>query len=214
MSRIGVLSAALLMLSACGGGPTEPSPGTLALTCSAPTVLAGDIAVCRATVASANVSQDALWASSDPNIATSQGGGLFIGKSAGQATLTASYSGETVSARLTVDLQDVLRATATASQGTFQVGTSATMWLQGFYGVASANSGTLTVVITDQTGATVSTSEPLTVPHGGDRYLISTTFTLRPGTTSVCRTGVLQIGATTLTAVPDVSLAPCMAVTP
>jgi hypothetical protein len=115
---------------------------------------------------------------------------------------------------LTVHLQDVLRATAAAYQGSFRVGTSATLWLQGFYGVASADSGTLTLVITDQTGETVSTSPPLTVPHGGDRYLISTTFTLAPGTTRVCRTGVLQIGSATLTVVPDVSLVPCLSVMP
>ena len=91
-----------------------------------------------------------------------------MGKSDGQATLTATYSGQSVSAPLTVHLQDVLRASAAAYQGSFKVGTTATLWLQGFYGVASADSGTLTLVITDQTGATVSTSAPLTVPHGGD----------------------------------------------
>ena len=46
---------------------------------------------------------------------------------------------------------------------------------------------------------------PLTVPHGGDRYLISTTFTLASGTTRVCQTGVLQIGSTMLTVIPDVA---------
>ena len=218
MSRIAVLSAALSMASACGGGaPAAPSPGTtLALTCSAPTILAGDTVVCKATVGSANVGLEpgTVWTSSDPNIATSQGAGLYIGKSAGQATLTATYSGQTESALVTVDLQDVLRATAAAYQGDFKVGTTATMWLQGSYGVASANSGTLTLVVSDQTGATVSTSEPLTVPRGGDQYILSTTFTLRPGTTRVCRTGVLQIGSTTLTVVPVAALVPCVDVTP
>ena len=221
MSRIAALSAALLMASACGGGvptaPSAPSPGTrLALTCDAPTLLAGDFVVCKATVALVNVglSTSAVWTSSDPNIATSLGVGLFMGKSDGQATLTVTYSGQSVSAPLTVHLQDVLRAEAAAYGGTFKVGTTATLWLQGFYGVASADSGTLTLVVTDQTGATVSTSEPLTVPHGADRYLISTAFTLPPGTTSVCRTGVLQIGSTTLTVVPHLSLVPCFAVMP
>jgi hypothetical protein len=119
-----------------------------------------------------------------------------------------------VTAPLTVHLQDVLRATASASQGTFRVGTIATLWLQGFYGVASADSGTLTLVITDQAGAIVSTSAPLAVPRGGDRYLLSTTFTLAPGTTRVCRAGMLVIGATRLTVVPDASLVPCFEVTP
>jgi hypothetical protein len=167
-----------------------------------------------ATAASVNVGPATVWTSSNPNTATSQGAGLFMGKSEGQATLTATYSGQSVSALLLVHLQDVLRATASAYTGSFEIGTTATMWLQGFYGVASADSGTLTLVITDQTGATVSTSAPLTVPHGGDRYIISTTFTLSPGTTRVCRTGVLQIGSTTLTVVPDVSLVPCLAVMP
>jgi hypothetical protein len=219
MSRIVTLSAALSMASACGSGvPTAPgpsSPGTgLALTCSAPTLLAGDLVVCIVTAASVNVSTAAVWTSSAPNIATSQGIGLFVGKSEGQATLTATYSGQSVSALLTVHLEDVVRVTATTSQGSFKVGTTATLWLQGFYGVASADSGTLTLVITNQDGATVSTSAPVTVPRGGDRYLISTAFTLPPGTTRVCRTGVLQIGSTTLTVVPAVSLAPCIDVMP
>jgi hypothetical protein len=219
MSRIVALSAAVSIASACGSGvPTVPSPSSpgtgLALTCSAPTLLAGDLVVCMVTAASVNVSTAAVWTSSDPNIATSQGIGLFVGKSEGQATLTATYSGQSVSALLTVHLQDVLRATAAAYQGTFKVGTTATLWLQGFYGVASSDSGTLTLVITDQTGATVSTSPPLTVPRGGDRYLLSTTLTLPSGTTRVCRTGVLQIGSATLTLVPAVSLVPCFEVMP
>jgi hypothetical protein len=155
-----------------------------------------------------------VWTSSDPKVATSVGVGLFIGKSEGQATLTVTYSGQSVSSPLTVHLQDVLRATAAALQGSFRVGTIATMWLQGSYGVASADSGTLTLVITDQTGATVSTSAPLVVPRGGDTYIISATFTLPPGTTRVCRTGVLQIGSTTLTVVPEDVLVPCVAVMP
>jgi hypothetical protein len=131
----------------------------------------------------------------------------------GQATLSATYAGHTQSAPLTVDLRDSISASAAAYQGTFQVGTSATFWLQGGYGVASANSGTLTLVVTDQNGATVSTSEPLTVPRGGDLYIMSTTFTLKPGTTQVCRRGILQVGPTTLTVNPVASLVPCITVT-
>jgi hypothetical protein len=114
---------------------------------------------------------------------------------------------------LTVHLQDVLRVTSAPYQGTFNVGTTATVVLQGFYGVASADSGILTLVITDQAGATVSTSGQA-VPHGGDRYLISNTFTVPTGTTRLCRTALLRIASTTLTAVPDDSLVPCFAVVP
>jgi hypothetical protein len=182
--------------------------------CNASTLLAGDLVVCIVTAASLNVSTAAIWTSSDPTIATSQGAGLFLGKSEGRATVTATYAGQSASTPLTVHLQDVLRATAEAFTGSFKVGTSATWWLQGFYGVASADVGTLTLLVTDQTGATVSTSAPQTIPHGGDRFLISTTFTLPPGTMRVCSTGVLQIGSTTLTAVPEGSLVPCLAVMP
>ena len=216
MSRIAALSASLLVASTCGGRvPTAPLPdASLALTCSAPTILAGDSVVCRATLASVNVglSTSAVWTSSDPHVAASLGVGLFVGKSEGQATLTATYSGQSVLTPLTVHLQDVLRATAAAYQGTFKAGTTATMWLQGFYGVASADSGTLTLVITDQTGATVMTSTPLMVPRGGDKYLISTTFTVPLGAIRVCRMVVLEIGSITLTVVPDESLVPCLAV--
>ena len=218
-SRIAALCAALSVASACGSvvptTPSDPSSGTgLTLPCSTPTLLAGDIVVCVARAGSVNVSPAAVWTSSDPSIARPEGIGIFLGKSAGQATLTATYDGRSASAQLTVDLQDVLRATASFDQGPFRVSAAATMGLQGFYGVASANSGRLTLVITDQDGATVSTSAPLTVPHGGDRYLLTTTFTVPPSTTRVCRMGVLQIASTTLTVVPDVSLAPCIAVMP
>jgi hypothetical protein len=185
----------------------------LTLLCSTPTVLAGETVVCLLRANSVNVGLTAVWTSSAPSVATSEGVGLFVAKSGGQTTLTATYSGQSLSAPLTVHLQDVLTASAAAIGGTFKVGSTATMWLQGGYGVSSADSGTLTLVVTDQTGATISTSAPQTLPRGGDRYLISTTFTLPPGTTRVCRMGVLQIGSATLTVVPDVSLVPCVAVT-
>lgn len=162
MSRI-VLCAALSM-AACGSvvptTPSDPSSGTgLTLQCSEPTLLAGDIVVCMARADSVNVSTAAVWTSSDPSIARSEGLGIFLGNSGGQAKLTATYAGQSASARLTVDLQDVLRATASSDQGPFRVGATATMLLQGFYGVVSADSGRLKLVIADQHGATVSTSE-------------------------------------------------------
>ena len=216
-----ILAAVVVIVSACGGVvptvPTvssAPSGGTpFALTCSAPTILAGDIFNCVTTAGSLNVNVEMAWASSDPSVALSEGFGLFLGKSEGQATVSATSSGQTASALLTVHLQDLLRARAAAYQGSFQVGTIATVWLQGGYGVASADSGALTIVVTDQTGATISASDPVIVPHGGGRYLISTTFMLPAGTTRVCRKGVLQIGSTTLTRIPEDALVPCFAVT-
>jgi hypothetical protein len=216
--RIVALSVALLT-SGCGSvvpsTPSAPSsPTGLTLLCDAPTVLAGNTVVCLLRAGSVNVSLTAVWTSSAPSVATSRGTGLFVAKSDGQTTLTATYSGQSLSAPLTVHLQDLITASASANGGIFKVGNTATMWLQGGYGVASADSGRLTLVVTDQDGATVSTSAPQAVPRGGDTYIISTTFILPAGTTRVCRTGVLQIGSATLTVVPDQSLVPCVAVTP
>ena len=217
-SRIVALSVALSIVAACGSvaptGPSAPSSALgLTLLCSARTVLAGETVVCMLRANSVNVGLTAVWTSSAPSVATSEGIGLFVAKSGGETTLTVTYSGQSLSAPLTVHLQDNLTASSAALGGTFKVGTTATMWLQGGYGVSSADSGRLTLVVTDQTGTTISTSAPQTLPRGGDRYLISTTFTLPPGTTRVCRTGVLQIGSATLTVVPDASLVPCIAVT-
>jgi len=216
MRRIVCLGTVLSLAPGCGGSaPSAPSPGSaLAMACSAPSVLAGDVVICKATVGLVNVSFDASWTSSDPSVAMSNGGGAFTGRSNGQVTLTATHLGKAVSAPLSVDLQDVIRATASTVGGSFKVGAAATMWLQGFYGVASADAGTLTLVITDQSGSTVSTSEPLTVPRGGNQYVMSSSFIVPVGASRVCRTGVLQIGSTTLTAVPAAALAPCIDVVP
>jgi hypothetical protein len=87
------------------------------------------------------------------------------------------------------------------------------LFLQGFYGVASADSGFLTLVVTDQNGATVSTTQPKLETKGGDSFVLSTTFTIPVGATMVCRAAVLQIGSLTLTETGDASLFPCLTVT-
>ena len=221
IERAAIVAAVLAGAPACNSAiPTAPGPPStatsLVLTCSPLAALAGELIVCLATVKGSTVilNPDVTWSSSAPDVLLSLGIGAFMGKSDVQGTITAAYQGQAASAQVTVTLQDALRATAAADQGSFKVGTTATMWLQGFYGVASADSGSLTIVVSDQNGAMVSSSAPITVPRGGDRYLISTTFTLPPGTTRVCRTGVLQIGSTTLTVTPAPSLVPCVDVTP
>jgi len=221
MERAMTVAAVLSVAAACNrASPTAPgAPSTvtsLVLTCSPQTALAGELIICIATAKGSTVilNPDVTWSSSAPDVLVSLGIGAFMAKSDVQAAITAAYQGHTASAQVTATLQDALQATASAHQGTFKVGTAATMWLQGFYGVASAESGSLTVVVSDQNGAMVSSSTPLTVPRGGDRYIISTTFTVPPGATRVCRTGVLQIGSTTLTVIPVPSLGPCFDITP
>jgi hypothetical protein len=93
----------------------------------------------------------------------------------------------------------------------FFVGSTVLMQLGGFYGVASADSGQLSLVITDQNNAVIATSTK-TVTRGGDPFVMASTFTVPPGTTQVCRKVVLQIGTATLTAIPSADLRPCISV--
>ena len=73
------------------------------------------------------------------------------------------------------------------------------MWLQGYYSVASAESGRLSLRISDQNGPITSTA-PVTVARGGDLFVMSSTFVISEESASVCRTAVLEIGAVTITA--------------
>lgn len=212
-----------LIAAACSGQGSPASPFAppssnmaLSMACSATSILAGQIVVCRAATGLFNIglAPGAVWTSSDPNVARSEGAGLFIGRSTGQVTLTMSHTGVSVSGPLTVELQDMVDVGAAAYQGIFRAGTPATVWLQGGYGVASADSGTLTLVVTDHTGATIQTSTPLVLPRGGDHYITSTSFTVPSNTTRICRKAVLQVGSTTVTAVPAPGLVPCFDVSP
>ena len=198
VNRLGAAMAVLTIANACGGGsptaPGTPPPATrLTLTCSASSLLAGDSVVCGAMAGLQNVSMGAVWTSSDPSIVQAKGLGLFVGMTDGQATLTASYSSQSVSAVVAVHLEDVLRVRATAEQGSFETGTSVTLWLMGFYGVASGTSGVLTLVVRDQTGARIHISAPLIVSHGADQYVVSTSFMLSPGVTRVCPQGYSRL---------------------
>jgi len=71
------------------------------------------------------------------------------------------------------------------------------MWLQGYYSVASAESGRLSLRITDQNRVVTSTL-PLTVPKGGDFFLVSSTFIVPQNSTQVCRTAILEVASMTI----------------
>jgi hypothetical protein len=87
--------------------------------------------------------------------------------------------------------------TRQAHQGDFRPGSTVTMWLQGYYSVASAETGRLSLRITDQTG-TVATTAPLTVARGGDFFLLSITFVIPQDSVEVCRTAILEVGSVTI----------------
>jgi hypothetical protein len=66
--------------------------------------------------------------------------------------VSATYHGQSASAQVLVRAEDILVVTTGADQGRFTPGSTVTLWLQGFYDVASAESGELTLRITDQSG--------------------------------------------------------------
>jgi len=138
------------------------------------------------------------WSSSRPDVVAIDGTGLTTGKSAGQATVTASYQGRQATAVIVVTEEDALRiSSGQADQGAFTPGSTVTMWLQGYYSVASAATGRLSLKITDQAG-TITTTAPMTVAKGGDFFLLSSTFVVPDSSVEVCRTAILEVGAVTI----------------
>jgi hypothetical protein len=208
LAGVGILGTA-----ACGAGgsvglTTSPTPAAgdqlIALTVSCPAaLLIGERAPCLAVASYASgrqsvVLSESTWSSSRPDVVAVDGLGVGTGKSAGEATVTASYQGRQATAVIVVTEEDALRiSSGQAHQGTFTPGSTVTMWLQGYYSVASAATGRLSLRISDQTG-TITTTAPLTVAKGGDFFLLSSTFVVPDTSVEVCRTAVLEVGAVTI----------------
>lgn len=200
--------------AACGtegsGGLTTPSPMPaasdqllgLAVSCQV-ALLIGERAPCIAVASYASgrqplVSFDSAWSSSRPDVVAVDHLGISTGKSAGEATVTASYQARQATAVIVVTEEDALRiSSGQAHQGNFRPGATVTMWLQGYYSVASGDSGRLNLRIADQTH-TVASTAPLTVAKGGDLFLLSSTFVVPQDSIEVCRTAVLEVGSVTI----------------
>ena len=208
------LIIAALGVTSCGGTntpPTSPSSGgstnpsdVLAIEVSCPaSLLIGQkgpcIAVARLRSGQAPVvSFDATWTSTRPEIVAVDSLGVVNGRAAGQAAVIVAYGGRQATASLVVTAEDALRIdSGQAHQGDFRPGSTVTMWLQGYYSVASAETGRLSLRITDQTG-TIAATSPLAVGKGGDFFLLSSTFVVPRDSVEVCRTAVLEVGAVTI----------------
>ena len=206
--------SAVLGLTSCGSNktaPTSPSSGgttgpsdVLAIEVSCPvSLLIGQKGPCTAVARLRSgqlpvVSLDAAWSSTRPEIVAVDSLGVVNGRAAGQAAVIVAYGGRQATASLVVTAEDALRIdSGQADQGDFRPGSTVTMWLQGYYSVASAETGRLSLRITDQTG-TVATTTPLTVGRGGDFFLLSSTFVVPRDSVEVCRTAVLEVGLVTI----------------
>ena len=211
VSRRNVLLAALvfgLSQLACGNetGPSGPGFNVVCPT----TLFVGQTGFCFALVTGTQTGLDATWSSSDPGIASFGPLGALKGLSAGQIVATGTYQGRSQWASVSVRAEDVLRVSAGGYQGVFKSGNSVRIIVVGFYGVASADSGQLNLLLTDQNDATVSASAPQVVSRGGDSFVIDYAFTIPAGTTRLCRTAVLQIGSVILTATGPIEIHPCV----
>jgi hypothetical protein len=212
--RVGLPVAAIVGVVACGAdgssAPTAPSrtpaggDQLLALTVSCPAaLLIGEREPCAAVASYGSgrqplVSFESTWSSSRPDVVAVDGLGTSTGKSAGEATVMAAYQGRQATAVVVVTEEDALRiSSGQAHQGDFTPGSTVTMWLQGYYSVASAPTGRLSLKITDQTG-TITTTAPVAVSKGGDFFLLSSTFVVSDTSVEVCRTAILEVGPITV----------------
>ena len=200
-----------LVVASCGGDavPTSPSSDmrvgeVLSVEMSCPvSLLVGQKGPCTAVARLRSgqtpvVNVEATWSSTRPDVVAVDPLGVVNGRSAGQAMVSASYGGRSATATVSVLAEDGLRIDAgQADQGDFKPGSTVTMWLQGYYSVASAETGRLSLRITDQT-RTVATTAPLTVAKGGDFFLLSSTFVVPQDSVEVCRTAVLEVGSVTI----------------
>jgi hypothetical protein len=206
-----VAVVAAIGLTACSGPsavPTSPGGGatsgqsdilSLEMLCPA-SLLIGEKGPCTAVARLRSgqtpvVSFDAMWSSTRPDVVAVDALGIVNGRSAGQAMVSASYRGRDAAAPVMVTAADALRiATGQAQQGDFRPGSTVTMWLQGYYSVDSADTGRLSLRISDQTG-TITTTPPMTVAKGGDFFLLSSTFVVPESSVEVCRTAILEAGS-------------------
>jgi hypothetical protein len=221
-----VFLATALLLAACGSSttPTAPSGASpsdvlvLEVECQ-PTMYIGEqhpcIAVARLRSGGTPlVSPLATWSSTRPEVAVVNTIGLVTGRGTGQTTVRAEYQGRSAQVSVSVVAEDALRVTAALDQGLFRPGTIVTMYLQGYYSVASAETARLSLRISDQRG-TVTQSAPVSVSRGGDFFLLSTTFTVPNESTQLCRAAVLEVSGRIISAPePGSSNLACVAVRP
>lgn len=220
--RLAVLALSIAA-AACGSGmatttPTSPTgsflpspttserPTSLLVDCR-PTLWIGERTTCLAVGTYRWGYQPvpgslSRWASSRPDVIDVDGTGGITAKAAGQAEIRASHDGLQATRVIAVIAEDGVRATAAAEQGRFRPGDTVTMWVQGHYSVASADSAWLSMRVTDR-DATLATSDPVTVARGGDAFILSLTFVVPQDATRICRAALLQVGAITIVEPPS-----------
>lgn len=181
-------------------GPTNGAtePRRLHVGCQA-TIFVGEQAPCTAAVVQGESqtysTMAATWSSLQPDILDIDAPGVVRGRAPGTAGVLAKHQGLEGVAQVSVVFEDGLRVTGAAEQGDFRVGAQVTLFIQGVYSVASAPSGRLELLITNQDGLAVAAGDQRTVT-GTDAFVVSMTFRVPDGATRLCRQARLRVGST------------------
>jgi len=220
----GIAVSVLLATWACGSAPTAPSGSdvvSVQVSCGgAPpgqvvSLLVGQIQhLCNAEATlqsgtSSDISAQAVWSVSNPQVASVRPvalptGGTDVTITAlapGDTIVSAAYGGRTGRQSVTVTAEDHLRFGSAASQGDFRPGTAVTMWAIGDYAVSSAESGELTLQISDEKGIVATAS--MTALKNFNPFVIQTSFTVPSTSVRLCPAVVLQVGSKTLSQTQD-----------
>lgn len=200
-----VLIAALASSSctrAVTASPTSPSTpsipaGRLEIACASP-IFVSEVSPCGVVWTEAGVSRDvstaAILTSSRPAIVEVESAGFIAGRAAGDAVVTARYRDIEAAAPVMVQFIDGLRATSALERVDPRPGGTASIILAGFYSVATASTGRLELVISDQRGFAVAVAGQRTV-SGAGRFSLSIDMRVPDGATRLCRAARLTVGS-------------------
>lgn len=160
-----------------------------------------------------NVSSEATWRSSSPDVVEVDARGRVTGRSGGSATVSVSHDSSTVTAQIVVRAEDALVLTSAESQWDGKVGSEAMLGLGGNYAVVSAERGGVTVEVRRDDGSTISgTSLPVT--RGGAPFFLQHRFVMPANTPRVCVFAVLIVSGQRFEAPPAGATFNCLRVQP
>jgi hypothetical protein len=164
------------------------------------TIDCGAIANIQGVIGSPNVGSKATWSSSNPAVLSAGANGHVTAVTPGVATVSATYRGKIGSFAIAVTAvsqgqSDELRVTGGASTGPFKVGNLISISLNVTYTVISADTGQLTMGVSNQSGVAIGPPNTHTVNRGSGAAGMTAAFTVPQGTTQVCAIAILQVGS-------------------
>ncbi len=204
MKRSLLCGAALLFVTACGGGgtdnpvappgnPSPPAVATVTVVLTNAQIVTGTSTSASAELRAANGTvlsgRSVTWSSSSPAVASVDGSGTVTALTAGTTTITATSGGRTGSASLTVTLPPVATVTVSLSNPQIVAGTSTSATAE----LRSDNGAVLT-------GRSVAWSS--SAPSVASVDATGTVTALAAGTTTITATSEGRTGSASLRVTP------------